>query len=199
MIIGIAVLSVLLFIASVALFVQRRGLVILEEKYWDENRLHLDTKTRLESDLDAYKLKLKQSNDELNLYIHSCKARANERDEARTELERAQKLILELSNPAPPKEEAEEESEEQGNFVRMRRVRPATAETYRNVFDLTVDGQRILEDLTSQFCKPSYVRGGADAERESCYRAGQSSVVNRILAKINTANDPDYKEEQDND
>ncbi len=38
-----------------------------QEKYWAENRLHLDTKTRLERDLEAYKLKLKQSNDELNL------------------------------------------------------------------------------------------------------------------------------------
>lgn len=174
MIIGIAILSILLFIASVALYAQRRGLVILEEKYWDENRLHLDTKTRLERELEAYKLKLKQSNDELNI-AHQDLA------------------VLKLLKPEP------EQPEEQGNFVRMRQVRPATAETYRNVFDLTVDGQRILEDLTSQFCKPSYVRGGADAERESCYRAGQGSVVNRILAKINTANDPNYKEEQDND
>lgn len=175
MIIGIAVLSILLFIACVALFVQRRGLVILEEKYWDENRLHLDTKTRLERELEAYKLKLKQSNDELNLAYEDLA-----------------ELKLQKSEP-------EDQQEEQGNFVRMRQVRPATAETYRNVFDLTVDGQRILEDLTSQFCKPSYVRGGADAERESCYRAGQGSVVNRILAKINTANDPKYKEELDND
>ena len=192
MIIGIAVLSILLFIASVALFVQRRGLVIREEKYWDENRLHLDTKIRLERELDTYKLKLKQSNDELNMCMGSFR-------ELRELYDAAQLTITELSNSEPPSDEAKEESEEQGNFVRMRRVRPATAETYRNVFDLTVDGQRILEDLTSQFCKPSYVRGGADAERESCYRAGQGSVVNRILAKINTANDPNYKEEQDND
>jgi hypothetical protein len=174
MIIVIAVLSILLFIASVALFVQRRGLVILEEKYWDENRLHLDTKTRLESELETCKLELKNSNFELNIVYQD---------------------IAELRQNKPDPEP----QEEQGNFVRMRHVRPATAETYRNVFDLTVDGQRILEDLTSQFCKPSYVRGGADAERESCYRAGQGSVVNRILAKINTANDPNYKEEQDND
>lgn len=123
----------------------------------------------------------------------------NDHFDTKRKLKDVENRISELSNPPPPNEEAKEETEEQGNFVRMRRVRPATAETYRNVFDLTVDGQRILEDLTSQFCKPSYVRGGADAERESCYRAGQGSVVNRILAKINTANDPNYKEEQDND
>lgn len=188
MIIGIAVLSILLFIASVALFVQRRGLVILEEKYWDENRLHLDTKVRLES-------KYHGALDE----ISELEAKRFEQWERAEVLEQKNiELKQELSERPLPVQDADE-STERGNFVRMRQVRPATAETYRNVFDLTVDGQRILEDLTSQFCKPSYVRGGADAERESCYRAGQGSVVNRILAKINTANDPNHKEEQDND
>lgn len=168
-------LILLVVIDFIALFKQRQKLKATEEKYWDENRLHLDTKTRLERELEAYKLKLKQSNDELNLAYEDLA-----------------ELKLQKSEP-------DDQQEEQGNFVRMRHVRPATAETYRNVFDLTIDGQRILEDLTSQFCKPSYVRGGADAERESCYRAGQGSVVNRILAKINKANDPAYKEEQDND
>ncbi|HFG6953841.1 hypothetical protein [Acinetobacter baumannii] len=184
MIIGIAVLSILLFIASVALFVQRRGLVILEEKYWDENRLHLDTQMNLEK-ANKRVSELSTDNDRLCFQITRNKQ----------ELEAAYQDLAKLTNGNAD----QEQQEEQGNFVRMRRVRPATAETYRNVFDLTVDGQRILEDLTSQFCKPSYVRGGVDAERESCYRAGQGSVVNRILAKINTANDPNYKEEQDND
>lgn len=191
MIIGIAVLSILLFIACVALYVQRRGLVILEEKYWDENRLHLDTKVDLEGKWHA-------ALDEVSKLEASRFEQWERAEVLEQKIIYLKQEISDLTKP-PPSEEAKEEAEEQGNFVRMRRVRPATAETYRNVFDLTVDGQRILEDLTSQFCKPSYVRGGADAERESCYRAGQGSVVNRILAKINTANDPNYKEEQDND
>ncbi|WP_151767931.1 Bbp19 family protein [Acinetobacter oleivorans] len=197
MIIGIAVLLILLFIASVALFVQRRGLVILEEKYWDENRLHLDTKTRLERDLEAYKLKLKQSNDELNLYMNSCQRRARERDEARDDLAKAQSLILELSNPQP-KEEAKEESEEIGNFVRTKRMKRATPETYRNVFDLDVNGQRVLEHLTMVFCKDPFVADDKGGERQTSYNLGAQGVINFIVNNINQANQPNYKE-QDND
>lgn len=159
-----------------------------QEKYWDENRLHLDTKVRLES-------KYHGALDE----ISELEAKRFEQWERAEVLEQKNIELKHELSERPLPVQGVDESTEQGNFVRMRHVRPATAETYRNVFDLTVDGQRILEDLTSQFCKPSYVRGGADAERESCYRAGQGSVVNRILAKINTANDPNYKEEQDND
>lgn len=88
---------------------------------------------------------------------------------------------------------------ETGNFVKRQHVSKATAETYRNVFDLDVNGKRILEDLVARYCKSSYVRGGQDAERESCYRAGQAAVVNHILSKINQANDPNYKEELENE
>lgn len=159
MIIGIAVLSILLFIACVALFVQRRRLVILEEKYWDENRLHLDTQIKLES---------------------------------------ANSLILELSNPPPPNEEAKEESEEIGNFVRTKRMKRATPETYRNVFDLDINGQRVLEHLTMVFCKDAFAPNDKGGERETCYRLGAQSVINHIVNNINTANSPNYKE-QDND
>lgn len=159
MIIGIAVLSILLFIACVALFVQRRRLVILEEKYWDENRLHLDTQIKLES---------------------------------------ANSLILELSNQPPPNEEAKEESEEIGNFVRTKRMKRATPETYRNVFDLDINGQRVLEHLTMVFCKDAFAPNDKGGERETCYRLGAQSVINHIVNNINTANSPNYKE-QDND
>ena len=76
-------------------------------------------------------------------------------------------------------------------------LRKPQAETYRNVFDLDINGQRILEDLTARFCKSSYVRGGQDAERDSCYRAGQSQVVSFIVSQINQANDPNYKESEE--
>ena len=93
----------------------------------------------------------------------------------------------------------QEEVLEVGNFVKRQLVNKATPETYRNVFDLDVNGQRVLEDLVAKYCKSSYVRGGQDAERESCYRAGAASVVNFILTKINQANDPTYKSEELND
>lgn len=93
----------------------------------------------------------------------------------------------------------QEEALEVGNFVKHKRVRKATAGTYRLVFDVEPAGQRILEDLVSRYCRSSYVPGGHDAERESCYRAGAANVVNFILTKINQANDPNYNEELENE
>ena len=93
----------------------------------------------------------------------------------------------------------QEEVLEVGNFVKRQLVNKATPETYRNVFDLDQNGIRILEDLVARYCRSSYVPGGHDAERESCYRAGAASVVNFILTKINQANDPNYKAEELND
>ncbi|GAA5559027.1 hypothetical protein Asch03_01075 [Acinetobacter schindleri] len=198
MIIAIAILSILLFVACVALFVQRRGLVILEEKYWDENRLHLDTKNKLENELNAYKLKLKQSNDELNRYMALCNERTSQRDYVTKQLDQARERISELLNPPPPNEEAKEETEEQGNFVRLKRLKRAKPETYRNVFDLDINGQRVLEHLTTVFCKDAFVSNDKGGERETCYRLGAQGVINFIVNNINQANDPNYKE-QDND
>lgn len=94
-----------------------------------------------------------------------------------------------------PKDESKEPEIEIGIQVKRRYYRPVTAETYRNLFDLDVNGVRVLEHLTSIFCKSTYVRGGQEAERESCFRAGERSVVEFIIKQINRANDPNYKEE----
>lgn len=99
-------------------------------------------------------------------------------------------------NPQKTAEPVQEEEQERGAFVKVQITRTATPETYRNVFDLDVSGQRILAHLTSVYAnKSSYVRGGHDAERESCFRAGQADVIGFIYKQINRANDPDYKEE----
>ena len=94
-----------------------------------------------------------------------------------------------------PKDESKEPEIEIGIQVKRRYYRPVTAETYRNLFDIDVNGVRVLEHLTSIFCKSTYVRGGQEAERESCFRAGERSVVEFIIKQINRANDPNYKEE----
>lgn len=94
-----------------------------------------------------------------------------------------------------PKDESKEPEIETGIQVKRRYYRPVTAETYRNLFDIDVNGVRVLEHLTSIFCKSTYVRGGQEAERESCFRAGERSVVEFIIKQINRANDPNYKEE----
>jgi hypothetical protein len=103
--------------------------------------------------------------------------------------ERSAKAKLLKTDPS------EQPDVETGTLVKRRYYRPVTAETYRNLFDIDVNGLRVLEHLTSMFCKSNYVRGGQEAERESCFRAGQTSVIEHIIKQINRANDPNYKEE----
>ncbi|WP_180182924.1 hypothetical protein [Acinetobacter sp. YH01020] len=91
--------------------------------------------------------------------------------------------------------QADQSEAETGTLIKRRYYRPVTAETYRNLFDIDANGMRVLEHLTSIFCKSTYVRGGHEADRESCFRAGQSEVIQFILKQINRANDPNYKEE----
>ena len=121
----------------------------------------------------------------------------NKNQELKSQIEKYQD---ELSERPLPEANKENESDEVGTFVKTRMSRPATPETYRNVFDLDVNGQRILAHLAHMYTtKSTYVRGGHDAERESCFRAGQADVLGFIYKQINRANDPDYKEERVND
>ncbi|WP_213073158.1 hypothetical protein [Acinetobacter bouvetii] len=92
-------------------------------------------------------------------------------------------------------DQSEQPEVETGTLVKRRYYKPVTAETYRNLFDLDINGMRILEHLAATFCKSIYVRGGLEADRESCFRAGQNDVVQFILKQINRANDPNYKEQ----
>lgn len=109
------------------------------------------------------------------------------------EMQHRIKLEAELSErplPAQPEEEPET-----GNFVRTRKIKRATPETYRNVFDMDLNGQRVLEHLTMVFCKEAFVSNDKGGERETCHRLGQQSVINFIVNSINQANNPNYKEE----
>ncbi|MGQ0706492.1 Bbp19 family protein [Acinetobacter baumannii] len=126
-----------------------------EEKYWAENRLHLDTT-----------IQLSKSQEELN--------KANSR---------IQQLEESLRNK-------EQKPEEVGTFVQHRALRPATPETYRVVFDLDLNGQRILEHLTQKYCRNAF----SNTDRETNYKLGQQSVVAGIINEINKANDPNYSE-----
>lgn len=106
-------------------------------------------------------------------------------------------LKQELSERPLPKADPEQ-PEEQGTFVRTRRVKRATPETYRIVFDLDANGQRVLEHLTMVFCKDAFVSDDKGGERQTSYNLGAQGVINFIVNNINTANNPNYKE-QDND
>ncbi|SSU76341.1 Bbp19 family protein [Acinetobacter baumannii] len=152
-----------LFVVAVLAFIVAAAFAIaykvrskeLEEKYWEENRVHLDTTTQLT-----------KSQDEL--------AKANSR---------IQQLEESLRNK-------EQKPEEVGTFVQHRALRPATSETYRVVFDLDLNGQRVLEHLTQRYCRNAF----SNTDRETNYKLGQQSVVAGIINEINKANDPNYSE-----
>jgi len=58
---------------------------------------------------------------------------------------------------------------------------------YRRIFEEMPGGAPVLEDLTKRFGKEAYVKGGTEGDRETCYRAGQRSVLDYILRRINEA------------
>lgn len=90
------------------------------------------------------------------------------------------------------KELIQEQEEELGfgHHIKWRALRKPTALTYQAVFDLDVNGQRILEELTVRFKRNAFT----DNERETCRRLGRAEVVDFIINRINTANDPRYDE-----
>lgn len=103
------------------------------------------------------------------------------------ELNKANSRIQQLEESLRNKEQ---KPEEVGTFVQHRALRPATPETYRVVFDLDLNGQRILEHLTQKYCRNAF----SNTDRETNYKLGQQSVVAGIINEINKANDPNYSE-----
>lgn len=106
-------------------------------------------------------------------------------------------LESELANlKAQPDQEFKELLQEQedelgfGHHVKWRSHRKPTALTYQMHFDMDVNGQRILEELTVRFKRNAFT----DNERETCRRLGRAEVVDFIINRINTANDPRYDE-----
>ncbi|MHC9480241.1 Bbp19 family protein [Klebsiella pneumoniae] len=62
-----------------------------------------------------------------------------------------------------------------------------TPEDYRRIFEETPGGPQVLDELTRRFGREAYVKGGTEGDRETCYRAGQRSVLDFILMQINKA------------
>ncbi len=78
----------------------------------------------------------------------------------------------------------------------MQPVTP-TPELYRQLFEVDVRGQAILEHLTQLFCKGAVTSGGIDAVLQTFHRQGAQSVVNHILQQINQANNVPTTGDQD--
>ncbi len=154
----------------------------------------------------GYRSKCQEFDDLKKSKDDEIKAIVDEKDHACESVEMSKEEILslklqlrELQKPTNI-EAIQDEVLETGGFVRTRTLRPASPETYRNVFDLDINGKRVIDHLELMFAKKSnYVRGGQDAERESCFRAGQAHVVGFIFNQINKANNPEMYKEKVND
>ncbi|KFC08511.1 hypothetical protein GTGU_01428 [Trabulsiella guamensis ATCC 49490] len=66
-------------------------------------------------------------------------------------------------------------------------TKQVTPEDYKRIFEEMPGGPQVLEELTRRFGRAAYVPGGPEGDRETCYRAGQRSVLDFILGQINKA------------
>lgn len=62
-----------------------------------------------------------------------------------------------------------------------------TPKDYQCLFEEMPGGAQVLAALTRRFGRAVYVAGGSEGDRETCYRAGQRSVLDFILMQINQA------------
>lgn len=77
-----------------------------------------------------------------------------------------------------------------GHHFKWRHHKKPTSKTYQIHFDIEPNGQRILEELTARFKRSVFTND----ERETCRRLGRAEVVDYIINRISTANDPRYSE-----
>lgn len=67
-------------------------------------------------------------------------------------------------------------------------MKQLTEQDYKQIFDETAQGQAILEELVARFATMGPSFDEHNAELKTYYRAGQRSVVDFILSRINRAN-----------
>lgn len=71
------------------------------------------------------------------------------------------------------------------------RIKQAEPADYKRIFEEMPGGSQVLDELTRRFGREAYVKGGTEGDRETCYRAGQRSVLDFILMQINKADGVD--------
>ena len=72
---------------------------------------------------------------------------------------------------------------------------PTPAE-YKALFEDDRRGAAILDHLTARFARQVYVKGGHEADRETCYRAGMRDVIEFIVTQCNRAHGVDANVEE---
>jgi len=102
-------------------------------------------------------------------------------------------LKAQSTQPEQDFKELIQEQEEElgfGHHFKWRHHKKPTSKTYQIHFDIEPNGQRILEELTARFKRSVFTND----ERETCRRLGRAEVVDYIINRISTANDPRYDE-----
>lgn len=75
----------------------------------------------------------------------------------------------------------------QDKAIRNRYPRKPTPMDYYQLFEAHPIGRDVMDDLVNIFGGATYVRGGHDADRETCFKAGKKFVVDHILIQISKA------------
>lgn len=71
-----------------------------------------------------------------------------------------------------------------------------TAKEYKELFEDDRRGAAILDHLVQRFARKVYVAGGHEADRQTCYNAGQRDAIEFIVSQINRAHGVDVNEEE---
>lgn len=71
--------------------------------------------------------------------------------------------------------------------IRNRYKRKPTPMDYYQLFEAHPIGRDVLDDLVNIFGGATYVRGGQDADRETCFKSGKKFVVDHILIQVSKA------------
>lgn len=88
------------------------------------------------------------------------------------------------------------EVKETGHLYKTRHHERATPDVYQAVFELTTNGQRVLQSLVAQYSGNAYTSDQNGGERETCRKLGQAEVINFINYQIYKANNPHLFPEQ---
>lgn len=84
------------------------------------------------------------------------------------------------------------------NFISIVSEDRAKPQDYVSIFEHNASGRKVLEQLINVFeSQGTFVRGGQDAERESCYKQGQKNVVDFINLQLAKAKMKEIEEKED--
>ena len=162
----------------------------------------------LKMQLKVTQLKIK-AEDQVNIANRLRMQKDEESERANTAEQKVISLNADLLKLKQSFKNLQKESDDDlgfGSHIKWHSIEKPTAETYRLVFDLDPNGRKIIDELVARFKRNAFTSDQDGGERETSRRLGRSEVIDFILNRCNTANDPRYSEhleisamEQNND